>query len=74
MYCAGGSEVENYMGHAGCCEYGDEPSLSYCRKILHHGVGCCFVFQTLEISPADVVFPKLTKCLFCVSDTRDIPC
>ena len=39
-------------------------TISYYRKILHHAVGCCFVFQTLEISPADVVFPKLTKCMF----------
>lgn len=63
------------MGLVGCCEYDDEPlcyiklwvksvTICYYRKILHHAVGCCFVFQTLEISPADVVFPKLTKCMF----------
>lgn len=33
-------------------------------KTLHGRDGYCVVLQTLERSPADVVFPKLTKCLF----------
>jgi hypothetical protein len=33
-------------------------------KTLNNRDGYCVVFQVLERSPADIVFPKLTKCLF----------